>query len=745
MRFRRRSDQRWDSCRFEDQARDSVEGKIAVWLASFYVAITLRVMSRTVHTPMIGDTFQSLGSARLVTRSVTATFSVASLRYRLVFIAAWLSLLLAVNAARAGDEPTALSAEERQVFERRLTELTERLAELRGKTADGDAAARDRWADVDVFRKGVQWALREQVAFTMADRQLIHKSLDQGFSRCDSLASGKVAWTDQRGRVVRGYVSEVDGSTQPFGVVVPASDQNERPTRLDVVLHGSTRPVGISELRFMDRFAVAGEAPAVDFIELHPLGRVENCYRWSGETDVFDAIEAVCRQYYIDRRRVVLRGMSMGASGTWHLGLKHPDRFVALGPYCGYVDTHRFSETPLPNFIKVLELPGHQELGLHLLDSVDYAANAEMVPAIAAMGEKDIFFDAHVLMGQALRREGLTMTNLLSPGTGHVIDPVTHAEQLRQISTHVARGVNRSPRRVRFVTWTLKYNRCHWLEIHGLDRHYHRAEVVAAITDDGTLDISRADNVRRLSIELDGLPQRPPTIHILGESVAIEGTRSKLCLVREADRWRQVAEDSLDWKSGKRPGLQGPIDDAFCSRFLCVRGTGTAWQPDVQAWADASLDGFADEWRRYFRGELPVKRDVDVTADDIARCHLVLFGDPGSNSWIMKALPQLPLTWTRDELRLGSATASVKDHVPVLIHPNPLSAGYDRYLVINSGHTFREAELSAVNYLLFPRLGDWAIRKADSSTARKSDPRIFDDPSVVETGFFDEAWHVPTR
>ncbi|MFO0970119.1 MAG: hypothetical protein U0793_31595 [Gemmataceae bacterium] len=44
----------------------------------------------------------------------------------------------------------------------------------------------------------------------------------------------------------------------------------------------------------------------------------------------------------------MLRGMSMGASGTWHLGLKHPDRFVAIGPYCGYVDTHRFSETRSP-------------------------------------------------------------------------------------------------------------------------------------------------------------------------------------------------------------------------------------------------------------------------------------------------------------------------------------------------------------------------------------------------------------
>ena len=68
----------------------------------------------------------------------------------------------------------------------------------------------------------------------------------------------------------------------------------------------------------------------------------------------------------------------MGASGTWHLGLKHPDRFVALGPYCGYVDTHKFSETPIKTFVKVGPLPSHQEKTLTMLDSIDYAANAGM-------------------------------------------------------------------------------------------------------------------------------------------------------------------------------------------------------------------------------------------------------------------------------------------------------------------------------------------------------------------------------
>ena len=142
----------------------------------------------------------------------------------------------------------------------------------------------------------------------------------------------------------------------------------------------------------------------------------------------------------------------MGASGTWHLGLKHPDRFAALGPYCGYVDTHRFSETPMANFVKVGPLPEHQEKALHMLDSVDYAANAGVVPAIACIGEKDPFFQAHVIMGEAMEREGLKMLNLISPGTAHVVDPVTFKEQMRRIGEIAVKGRENVPRRIRFVT-----------------------------------------------------------------------------------------------------------------------------------------------------------------------------------------------------------------------------------------------------------------------------------------------------
>jgi hypothetical protein len=483
------------------------------------------------------------------------------------------------------------------------------------------------------------------------------------------------------------------------------------------------------------------------FIELHPLGRVENCYRWAGETDVFEAIDDVCCKYNIDRDRIVLRGMSMGASGTWHLGLKHPDMFVALGPYCGYVDTHRFSETPLDNFVRVGPLPEYQERGLHMLDSIDYAANAGVVPVIACIGEKDVFFQAHVIMGEAMQREGLTMVNLISPGTGHVIDPVTHAEQMRRIGEYASRGINHVPRKLRFVTWTLKYSRCHWLEVQGLTEHYRRSEISARILDDGSIEIDEPQNIDRFAVLPEALPAKNARVRIAGAEVRLSDGRGEgqpaapFVFVRSAHGWEHVSGTRAAGASqAKRPGLTGPIDDAFTTKFLCVRGTGAPWHAGTQKYAEASLRRFAYEWHRYFRGELPVKDDKDVTSEDLRTSNLILFGDPASNSLIAQVLPKLPLRWTASELEFAGQKYPAAEHLPAFIYPNPLTpaGGEKHYVVLNSGHTFREAELAKLNYLLFPRWGDWAVLKVgDKSPTNPSDSL---EETVLRAGFFNEAW-----
>jgi dienelactone hydrolase len=652
------------------------------------------------------------------------------------------ALLLAASLF-AADPPAPLADADRKQLETGLKELNAQIDRLRSD----DVKAR---ADAEVFAKGIAWALRYDTQFDANDVALLKKALERGKERVAALQAGKQPWADRKGKVVRGFVSMVDDSVQPYGVIVPAKYDPAKPIRLDVVLHGSSKPVGMSELRFMSRFDEGdGEAkapPDVDYIELHPLGRVENGYRWAGETDVFEAIDAVCRNYSVDRDRIVLRGMSMGASGTWHIGLKNPGVFVALGPYCGYVDTHHFSETPLPNFVKVGPLPPNQEKTLHMLDSIDYAANAGVVPAIACIGDKDVFFQCHVLMGEAMEKEGLKMVNLISKGTGHVIDPETMKEEMRQIGAIAAKGIDRTPKRLRFVTWTLRYSHCDWLEVLGMEEQYKRAELQAQISDDGTVDVTEPKNITRFAISAAMLGGAKPKVRVAGAEVAVParegyGPTAAAVIGRRDGKWVYQGNRSYSFGSAKEPEMQGPIDDAFRLRFLCVRGTGRAWNPAVQAWADANLKRFAYEWGRYFRGELPVKDDKDVTDEDKKTHNLILFGDPGSNSLIARALPKLPIRWTRDELQMGNEHYDAKDHVPVLIQPLRDDTAALPYIVLNSGHTFHEKELASLNYLLFPRLGDWAVFKVGDK--QPDDPSQPLDEALVKTDFFNEQWEFP--
>src|SRR5919112_1690905 len=92
------------------------------------------------------------------------------------------------------------------------------------------------------------------------------------------------------------------------------------------------------------------------------------------------------------------------------------------------------------------------------------------------------------------------MVNLISPGTGHVLDPVTHEQQLRRIGEAAAKGLDRAPKHIRFVTWTLKYSRCHWLQVLRMGEHYARAEIEGRIDKEGSVDVTEPKNVTRFAI-----------------------------------------------------------------------------------------------------------------------------------------------------------------------------------------------------------------------------------------------------
>jgi hypothetical protein len=209
---------------------------------------------------------------------------------------------------------------------------------------------------------------------------------------------------------------------------------------------------------------------------------------------------------------------------------------------------------------------------------------------------------------------------------------------------------------------------------------------------------------------------------------------------QQGKSWKFVGVRAEFALTGKRPGVQGPIDDAFAAPFLCVRGTGRPWNPAVGAWAEASLRRFAYEWARYMRGDLPIKNDSEVTRPTRTK-NLILFGDPGSNPGFAK---RLKLSCCGAAMKSGSGTERTRERPRAGTHlRQPIARRGNHYLVPNSGYTFHEKEFAAFNYLLFPRLGDWALlRIMPGAETWKPSAAAFPE-EVVRAGFFDEQWKKP--
>jgi predicted esterase len=628
-----------------------------------------------------------------------------------------------------------------------LKQIEEQTAKLKAAVAEAAPKLPElHRADLEVYVKAAEWIVRHNEWYTADSGKQTLAVLEQGIKRAESAAGGKTPWLEPKGRsVARGYRSKVDGSVQPYGVIYPAGygKDNSKKWRLDISLHG--RDSAITEVKHLNQHNGKESPKEQDFVQINIFGRGNNAYRWAGETDVFEAMEhflkaeeAVGRKETIDRHRVVLKGFSMGGAGTWHIGLRHPDKFAVMQPGAGFTTTHGYIAR-LPE-----TLPDYQEKCLRIYDAYRYAENAFDVPIVAYSGEKDAQKKAADNIEAGLKRLGLAdhMTHLIGPGLEHQFPPVWQKAAEVELKKYAGEGKGRAayPEHVRFVTYTPQAGRCDWVEIRALERQYEAAKVDA--TWDGKAYEVKTENVRQFRIYGNPDNTLPRTVLIDGKSVEANfDPRFKTLhsdFVKADGRWKlkvwRAEEPDPLTKVG---GVSGPIDAAFTADFLCVVGTGKPFHPATGEAATAQLERFKREWDKYMRGTLVVKKDAEVTEQDLERCHLILFGDPASNSQIRKALAKLPLGWTADELTFGGKAYDSRNHLPMLIYPGVHGPGL--YVVINSGHTFHEADFRGTNALLYPRLGDYSIVKPSPT---EKDPGAFE---VITAGLFDENWQLPKK
>ncbi len=617
--------------------------------------------------------------------------------------------------------------------------------------------------DVQIYHNAVRYALEDDIFTSTNQFNSARALLKVGSERAAALKSGSAPWNTKAGLlalkvqleataaeaaakkkqpapaplthvpVVRSYVSKIDGSVQPYGLKVPVTylAGDDKPRRLDFWLHG--RGDTLNEIAFIEGQSRAGGTflPDDAFV-LDPYGRFMNAFKFAGETDVWEGLDHAAKHYPIDRNKLAMRGFSMGGAGAWHLGAHHPDKFAAVNPGAGFVDVKNYQKLG----DKLATIPWYEQKLWNLYDPLACPINLANSTLVAYSGEDDAQKAAADLMEAALLKDGVKMTHIIGPKTGHSYEANAKKTVAKLVDDATNKGINQQPKKVTLVTHSLKFNRAHWVRIDAMEKHWEEARIDGEQTDSGF--VLKTKNVQTVTLVFPNAAPKGPL-----PQVTIDGQQAETGPIGMGGTWElRFGKRNGRWSDeyyerGTLPKLhnrQGPIDDAFMSSFVMVRPTGQPLNAVVGQWAKTELTEALFHWRRYFRGEARVMDDTAVTRSDMSNHNLVLWGDPSSNVVLARIADKLPIQWSGKEIKVGGKTYDATKHAPAFIFPNPLNPS--RYVVINSGFTFPQYA-GASNSQQTPKLPDWAVLDMSVPLA----DRVL-GKGVVAADFFGEKWEV---
>ncbi|KPL02007.1 MAG: hypothetical protein AMK75_03325, partial [Planctomycetes bacterium SM23_65] len=560
------------------------------------------------------------------------------------------------EALKRRQELTALSQEFQQLLKDR--------PEVRGKFRDDFARAQLKVEKCALLYGRYMPSTARDAAF--------RKELAEARAVIAALSAGKKPYTPRTGLIELAYLSDIDRSAQPYYLYIPETTDLKRPVPLVIFLHGYVGD--LDKVNWFDQTvsdSVKRLAKKLGGILLAPFARSNTDFLGVGERDVLHTIELVKRDYRIDADRVYLSGASMGASGVWAIGAHYPHLFAALIPASGRTDYNLWHDiergvlTPFKQFIVDRDYV------------VTMKVNFRNLPAFAFHGEDDWLVkpDQSRKMVQTLREQGFEALYHQFPRGDHwsCFDAFDNAGLVAWLRTKKRPAL---PRHVTYWTYHPRFNRAYWVTVDDFVEFGKPAEVDTRVLSPAIIRVD-AKNVARLTF-------RDPTGKLFS-SGTVKVMLPDGRLVDATSRTKGGATFTLSTVPAaglrKRGELCGPIWEAYQRPFLLVHGSTGEGEAQIRTRSGAQRSAL--EWFDFAAGIPRIKKDADVTADDIQRFNLILFGTPKTNLLIQRVAAHLPVQIDEGKFTIGANTYAGKDLGLAMIYPNPLNP--ERYVVVYSG------------------------------------------------------------
>lgn len=564
---------------------------------------------------------------------------------------------------------------------------------------------------------------------------------------------------------IRTYRSQIDNSDQAYGLYLPRANPPSD-DGFPVVMHAHGYGWSVSA-----GFSVWQRRWADDhgWVLININGRGPNFYDGIGEDDVMRALEDVGTLVPVDRRRVYMTGGSMGGTGAYRVGVRRPDVFSGAAPVDGWTDYRLFHKhwyerkdmpdaieefrRPLLEAVSVLFTAGTARWGdlYHVTDAQDNVVwpNNGLGYEIRVWGE---FITA---------QDQFNSTLIINPGLGH-----GQGYDLPAIYDHFL-GVtgHERPPTVTVETTLLRYGEVHWGRI---DRFHVQGGM-------GRLDVEKSGTAAHVTTRnLDGftlmLPDSP-LADLDRVQVVADGVPCYDGPVREASfagvrndqggllLWEQT--DLADRPLRKRPGLEGPIGEAFLHPFVVIWGSaGDA--NDVRT-GRIEAEDFAREWNAFnvHYDAVKAKPEDELTEDERRARNLIIFGTLDSSSILRQAdaATQLPVLTFRDRIVVrdpehGDRTYAGAKYGAFWVYPNPLN-GSRTFIVCCKGRFATRADGSVRRGLGYDLeklqwgWGDYVVFDSDIddlayviNVNNKEPVLCYEAGYFTEAGFFDRDWGI---
>ncbi len=143
-------------------------------------------------------------------------------------------------------------------------------------------------------------------------------------------------------RIETGFLDRsvsVAGLRYHYQIYVPVSYTSERQWPVILYLHGAGERGndGLLQTQGGIGLAIRQNPSRYPAIVIFPQAPKDSLWVGVPARVAIAALDEAMKEFKTDSDRVYLTGLSMGGNGTWYIAYRHPSKFAAIVPICGWV------------------------------------------------------------------------------------------------------------------------------------------------------------------------------------------------------------------------------------------------------------------------------------------------------------------------------------------------------------------------------------------------------------------------